>query len=355
MSLEVVDLSHFRNISRAQVTLSPRLTLLVGENGQGKTNLLESIYLLLQGRNFRTTQERESVQNGEQVAWLQGRGDILGRPQTWQHRIQREPSKRFHQGLVVPAVLFAPDDVYLAKGSPERRRRFLDLLLSAHDAHYARSLRDYHRILLQRNRALKESAWHGVVEDFTPLLIQEGLYVWTRRQETVAALMPRAARIHQRIAPQETVEGHLKFGGSPDPMTTEADYRMTLDRRRQEERARQTTLVGPHRDDLLLFLNGLDTNTYASQGQLRTLALSLKLATYDWLLQETGMKPVILLDDVLSELDERRRQAILQTVSEPGQQTIVTDTEPRSYAALEPRILRVSQGAIDEWPNSNHV
>ncbi|MCL5116817.1 MAG: DNA replication and repair protein RecF [Firmicutes bacterium] len=351
MALQVIDLSHFRNISRAHVELSPQLTLLVGANGQGKTNVLESIYLLLQGRDFRTSSEREAIQNGEAVLWLQGAGEIQDRPQTWQHRVQREPVKRFHRGIVVPTVLFSPDDVYLAKGSPERRRRFLDLLLSAHDAHYARSLRAFHRVLLQRNRAFKESSWQGIIDDFTPLLIREGLYLWKRRLETVTALIPKAAEIHAAVAPRETLSGVLKFGGSDEPIVDEAGYRRVIDSRRAEERVRQMTLVGPHRDDVVLTLNGMDTSVYASQGQLRTLALSLKLATYHWLLEETGIKPIILLDDVLSELDAARRQAILETVSQPGQQTIVTDTEPRSYAALNPRILTVEQGEVQAWTN----
>lgn len=349
MTIQVMDVSGFRNVTRAQIDFSSQLTLLVGPNGQGKTNLLEAVYLLLQGRDFRTSQEREAIQDGQPVAWLQASGDIMGRPATWRHRIQREPSKRNHVGTVVPVVLFSPEDVYLAKGSPERRRHFLDLLLSAHDAHYARSLKTYHRVLLQRNRALKEAAWHGVVDDFTPLLVKEGSYIWRRRRETVEALMPRAQAIHQQLAPGEEITAHLTFGGSPHPIENESAYDEQIRTRRLEERTRQTTLVGPHRDDWVFHLNNLDTGQYASQGQLRTLALSVKLATFEWLFQETGMRPIILLDDVLSELDPHRREAILATVADPGQQTIVTDTEPRSYASLDPRILWVENGGVSPW------
>ncbi len=349
MVLHNVDLSAFRNIHRAHVELAPHLTLVVGSNGQGKTNLLEAVYLLLQGRDFRTAQEREAIQQGEPVAWLQASGENGGHVETWRHRIQREPSRRHHQGVVVPVVLFSPDDVYLAKGSPERRRRFLDLLLGAHDAHYARSLRAYHRALLQRNRALKDPALYAVANDFTPLLVDEGLYLWKRRQETVAALLPRAALLHARLATGEHLGVSLVFGGTKDPIIDQASYYQALAARQKDEFMRQTTLVGPHRDDLAFDINGMDTGVFASQGQLRTLALSIKLATFEWLLAETGRRPVILLDDVLSELDETRRQAILQTVAEPGQQTIVTDTEPRSYASLDPKILYVQQGEVIPW------
>lgn len=349
MTLYSVDLSAFRNIHRARVELAPHLTLVVGSNGQGKTNLLEAVYLLLQGRDYRTAQEREAIQQGESVAWLQASGENAGHPETWRHRIQREPSRRHHQGLVVPVVLFSPDDVYLAQGSPERRRRFLDLLLGAHDAHYARSLRAYHRVLLQRNRALKDPALHTVVNDFTPLLVEEGLYLWKRRQETVAALLPRAARLHARLAPGERLNGTMVFGGTKDPIGDQGSYYQALAARQKDEFVRQTTLVGPHRDDVVFEINHMDTGIFASQGQLRTLALSIKLATYEWLHEETGRRPVILLDDVLSELDAARREAILETVAEPGQQTIVTDTEPRSYASLDPKILYVHHGEVTQW------
>lgn len=348
MALRTLQLFHFRNFDEASITLSDRLTLVVGDNGQGKTNLIEAVYLLLQGRDFRTSSEREAIQRGADLARLAGSGQVLDRPEKWRHTIPAA-GRRSHQGPIQPLVLFSPDDVYLAKGSPERRRRFLDLLLSAHDVRYARSLRAYNRVLLQRNRALKDPAYHRLVDDFTPLLIQEGIYLWRRRQETLTALKPQAQRILEDIAPGEDLSFALQYGGSPQPIDTEEAYLSAIENRRRDEEARVTTLVGPHRDDVAVQLGGLDTTIYASQGQLRSVALSIKLATFDRLQQETGIRPVILLDDVLSELDRRRREKVLETVSHPGQQTIVTDTEPRSYAALNPLILRVEKGEVHPW------
>lgn len=353
MVLETLEVTHFRNFAWASLSLSPHLTLLVGQNGQGKTNLLEAIYLLLQGRDFRTSSERDTVQNGSLWTLIQGYGHSDGGPQHWQHRIQRDPQRRTHVGTVRPVVLFSPDDVGLAKGSPEKRRRFLDLWLGAHDVRYARALRSYQRILVHRNRALKEAAFHSVVDDFTSLLVQEGLYLWKRREEAVKALLPRAVSIHRQLAQGESLSFSLKFGGSPTPLLTETAYQAMMERRRSEERLRQMTLVGPHRDDLVLTIDGLEPNIYASQGQLRTLALSLKLATYHWLRQETGLEPMILLDDVLSELDGLRREAILSLVSRPGQQTVVTDTEPRSYSILAPKIVHVVRGEIHPWSSTD--
>ncbi len=345
MALTHLDLKHFRNFSEASIQLSDRLNLIVGNNGQGKTNLLESVYLLLQGRDFRTTVEREAIQDDQVTALLDGMGTSGEHVVRWKHIIPTA-GRRSHSGQNVPLVLFSPDDVYLAKGSPDRRRQFLDLLLGAHDPRYARSLRTYHRIVLQRNRALKDASLHRVVDDFTPLLIREGSYIWRRRRETLLTLTPDAQEIQQRLSPQESLDLHLRYGGSKDPILTEDDYLDRLNQRRPEENLRQMTLVGPHRDDLIVTLGGLNTRQYASQGQLRTVALSLKLGCHAWLFRETGTRPIILLDDVLSELDAQRRQAVLETVFQSGQQTIVTDTEPRSYAALQPHILHVDHGEV---------
>lgn len=348
MSLTRISMFHFRNFRSTTVDFSSRLTLVVGKNGQGKTNLLEAVYLLLQGRDFRTSTEREAIERGEPAAVVDGSGEIGERIHRWRYMIP-EVGRRSHSGAVVPIVLFSPDDVYLAKGSPDRRRRFLDLLLSAHDLHYARSLRAYSRIVLQRNRALKETPFHAVVDDFTPLLVREGLYLWNRRRETIEALRPIAAAKLESLAIGESLSMGLQYGGSSEPIETAEDYLKMLAARRSDERARQTTLVGPHRDDIGLLLSGLDTRVYASQGQLRSVALSLKLATFEWLRLETGIQPMILLDDVLSELDAQRRQAVMTHVSAPNQQTIVTDTEPRSYDALHPEILVVNQGEVHPW------
>lgn len=350
MAFTQLELNGFRNFTHVTTTLSPRLTLVVGNNGQGKTNLLEAVYLLLQGRDFRTAVEREAIQQNAIVAQLSGSGELGDHEQNWHHTIPVE-GRRSHRGPTVPLVLFSPDDIYLAKGSPNRRRRFLDLLLTAHDPRYARSLRAYNRVLLQRNRALKESPYHSLVDDFTPLLVREGLYLWKRREEAIDAIDPETRALHDRLAAGENLSIRLKYGGVEHPIHTESEFSETIRQRRSDEMARQTTLVGPHRDDLVMTLGDLDTRVFASQGQLRTTALSIKLGTFTWLWKETGVRPLILLDDVLSELDARRRQSVLQVVSEPGQQTIVTDTEPRSYAALDPLILFVSGGEVSPWKN----
>lgn len=349
MPVERIDIAHFRNITEASLTLAPHLTLVVGANGQGKTNLLEALYVILQGRDFRVASERDAIQLHESVATLTAEGRLGDHPVRWRHAIQRQPLRRLHSGPVVPVVLFSPEDVTLAKGSPEVRRRFLDLLLAPHDPHYARSLKAYHRVLLQRNRALKEAQYHGLIDDFTPLLIREGTYIWRRRSEAFQELLALAKPLHHELAGGEDLTASYHFGGAAHPVADEETYRAEMQRRRPDEIVRQVTLVGPHRDDLEFFLNGQPAAGFASQGQLRTIALSLKLATYDWLAKETGMTPVVLLDDVLSELDSARRSRLLALVAQPGQQTLVTDTEARNFEALTPLIYHVGNGVITPW------
>lgn len=349
MAIETLDIVQFRNLSHIELTVSPQLTLIVGQNGQGKTNLLESVYLLLQGQDYRTANEREVIQKGQEWASLRATGTLSERSQQWHHRVPQLPMRKVHQGPIVPTVMFSPDDVYLAKGSPARRRRFLDLLLGSHDSRYQRSLRSYQRVLLQRNRALKEASYQSVVDDFTPIMVREGWHLWQRRQEVLTALQPQIVAIHHTIAPQETLSLTLKQGGAAEQVQSEDHYAAIIRHRIQEERQRQVSLVGPHRDDVLIFINEMDTTLFASQGQLRTVALSIKLATYEWLFRETGLRPVILLDDVLSELDDVRRSAILKAVSQPNQQTLVTDTEPRNFRLLDPLIVGIKEGSVVPW------
>lgn len=348
MTLTRLRMTHFRNFTTASIDFSDRLTLLVGPNGHGKTNILEAVYTVLQGRDYRTTTEREAVQWGESTALIEGFGELARHAVKWRHYIPLS-GRRTHSGSTVPVVLFSPDDVYLTKGSPERRRRFLDLLIGAHDRRYARALANYHRLVLQRNRALKTYPRPAALEEYTQLMMAQGLYIWQRRRDVIESLLPDVRATQEKLAPGEDVTITLRYGGTPHAIHTEAEFAQALKARHQDELIRQTSLVGPHRDDFFVELGSQDTRAYASQGQLRTVSLSIKLGTFAWLTRETGMRPIILLDDVLSELDVNRRAAVLEAVSAPGQQTIVTDTEPRSYDALDPLILRVDRGEVRAW------
>lgn len=351
MFLDKVVIHHFRNIDQADIQLSPQLTLIVGKNGQGKTNLLEAIHLLAQGYSFRT-QDIKDFTNKEafpvSLTAFVRQGD---RQTLSEYRIVGTGQPKIRRGPNLPVVIFSPDDLELVKGAPAVRRRFLDLLIGSTDRRYVSALRTYQRALLQRNHSLKESSYKDLADHFIDPLVDAGFYIWQKRQSLIATLMPRAKQIHQRISHGETINSQLIFGGhGPNPVVDKEDYRELFVKRRADELARRITLVGPHRDDLQLYLDGRRTvNGLASQGQQRTVTLSLRLATHEWLYAETGIVPLVLLDDVLSELDTVRRTEILRLMAYEPQQTIVTDTEPRNFDTVAPIVYQVQGGRFQRW------
>lgn len=345
MSLTSLKIENFRNIKWAHLILSPHLTLLVGDNAQGKTNGLEAISLLLSGTALRGQSEREMVAWGETYYrltgdWLEGDG-VSHRERS----VGFSPLRRRQASRAIPTVSFSPDDILLIKGSPELRRRFLDQIVAQIHPRYRRELHTYQRALSQRNRALKDQASASVLQSFEPILAASGAYVWHQREEILESLNPVLCATIASLAPEERVGIHLvpgTQGQGRDAEALAAQYRLRL----HEERARGVTLTGPHRDDLLVEINGRPANLYASQGQQRTLVLGLKLASRRVLEEQLGQRPVVLLDDVLSELDESRRHHLLTLMSSEHQQTIVTDTETRSFGALSPKVIRVSRGSF---------
>ncbi len=351
MHVDTLDIHQFRNIRDAHLGLAPHLTLVVGNNAQGKTNALEALYLVLQGRSFRTGSDHDwfPVGGPEFCAMSATLTSAQGSQETIQYRVSKIPRSRIHRGPKIPVVLFNPDDLNLSKGSPSDRRRFLDSTLSALNPRYEKVLRQYQHALLQRNRALKDPRLASTVQSFTPALISHGFYLWKERDRILLPLIASASEIHERITDGGRLEAKFHYGGSSVPIVSEAAYQAALDQRATDERLRLVSLVGPHRDDLELSIDGRSAATFASQGQHRAIALSLKLATYNLLNLEWGRPPIILLDDVLSELDPQRRQELLSVISRDGQQTIVTDTEARSYQHLSPTIYQVERGTFYLW------
>jgi DNA replication and repair protein RecF len=266
------------------------------------------------------------------------------------HRITKTPPRKKHEGPVLPVVIFSPDDVQLSKGAPLGRRRFLDWLLASMDSRYLRMYRQYNRALLQRNQALKNARLWSTVSSFDPALSQAGLYLWQRRQEVIQQIFPEAQEIFSGLTGM-MLGGYLKWGGSPEPITTPIAYQNALDQRQDEEQRRGATLTGPHRDDIIITINQTLALPFASQGQHRAIALSLKLASYHVLENETGLIPIILLDDVLSELDPAKRSRLLTFIADHQPQTIITDTEARSFEDLHPQVYQVQRGGFTRWPS----
>jgi DNA replication and repair protein RecF len=345
--LHTLALRDFRNIEAAELEWSPSLTLLVGDNGQGKTNVLEAAALVAAQHPTRARAERELARFGTegyrlQATYLTDAGETVRSSRS----VWLRPPRRRVEGPTLPVVTFTPDDLSLVKAGPEERRDFLDRLLMQLKPRYRSELGRYQRAVGQRNRALKDDRPDAVLEGFEPLLADAGAYCWAQRQWLCSLLGPEVVRVYAELVDKEQPSLALDFGGSGAMLTPEA-FREALERGRTLDRRRGATGVGPHRDDLVLRVSGTD-GRLLSQGQQRTLVLALKLAARSVLEHELGSRPLLVLDDVFSELDGLRRAALLRTVGAPGQQTAVADVDGRAFLPLAGRCYRLVQGRVEE-------
>jgi DNA replication and repair protein RecF len=347
----------FRNYPEATVRFGPGLNVIHGQNAQGKTNLLEAIATLALTRSPRTTSSGDLLLWNEDAALAEA--DVARPPAdvTLSVRFQRDPSTgrvsrvtavdgkpRPARGVlgVCPVVLFWPEDLALVRGGPDGRRRFLDVILAQTDQQAVAHMSRYRRVLEQRNALLHQLRLGGAARDslnsFTGELAHHGAWLEVARSRLVEALAPLAAlslhdlsghreRISLRYAPAHTAS-------IPDAVDAAEQVLLgTLRERASEEIARGITLAGPHRDDLAFDLDGRAARGTASQGQQRSIVLACKLAEVRYLQDASGVAPVILLDDVLSELDPERRGSLLALLAEGRHQVLVTATEPLTEVA----------------------
>lgn len=369
MHLASLQLLHFRNYSELSARFSPGLNVIFGDNAQGKTNLLEAIAFLATGKSHRTSRDQELIQEGHTAltarAAVERRTGELGLELTLGHDsrkqlkingIAEKKIARLVGNLAV--VFFSPDDLQLLKGSPAGRRRFLDIELSQISQTYLYHLMSYNRTLAQRNTLLKQDPVDpALLSIYDDQMLQSGAELVVRRAEAVRRLSILAAQYHGLLSEGKEVL-RLEYqsqGAEPEqaPGAPEVFERLLsqLQQRRREEIRRQITLVGPHRDDVGFWINERDARLYGSQGQQRTAVLALKMAELQFMAEELGEYPVLLLDDVASELDPHRRHYLLNAVRE-GIQTFVTCTDlddlmVRSWQ-MEHRLFRVRAGTV-EW------
>ena len=347
----------FRNYPEATVRFGPGLNVIHGQNAQGKTNLLEAIATLALTRSPRTTSSGDLLLWTEDAALAEA--DVTRPPAdvTLSVRFQRDPSTgrvsratavdgkpRAARGVlgVCPVVLFWPEDLALVRGGPDGRRRFLDVILAQTDQQAIAHMSRYRRLLEQRNALLHQLRLGGGARDslnsFTGELAHHGAWLEVARARLTDALAPLAAlSLHDLSGQRERIS--LRYApahAASIPDTVEAAEQVLLDTLRErasEEVARGITLAGPHRDDLAFDLDGRPARGTASQGQQRSIVLACKLAEVRYLQDASGVAPVILLDDVLSELDPQRRGSLLALLAEGRHQVLVTATEPLTEVA----------------------
>ncbi|MYW68941.1 DNA replication/repair protein RecF [Streptomyces sp. SID8379] len=348
MHVTHLSLADFRSYARAEVALDSGVTAFVGPNGQGKTNLVEAVGYLANLGSHRVSSDAPLVRMGAERAVIRAQVRQGERQQLVElelnpgkanrARINRSSQVRPRDVLgIVRTVLFAPEDLALIKGDPGERRRFLDELITARSPRMAGVRSDYDRVLKQRNTLLKSAALarrHGgrsmdlsTLDVWDQHLARAGAELLAQRLDLVAALQPLADKAYEQLAP----------GGGPivleyKPSSPEIvghareelyeQLLAALESARKQEIERGVTLVGPHRDELLLKLGQLPAKGYASHGESWSYALALRLASYD-LLRAEGNEPVLVLDDVFAELDARRRERLAELVA-PGEQVLVT-------------------------------
>lgn len=357
-------LSHFRNYAALEVGFHPQLNLLLGFNAQGKTNVLEALYCLSTTRSFRAASDEEMIQFGQEGGAVEG---VLQREEG-QERIGLEFRQGKNKALFVngkkqkklsvllgrlPAVVFSPDDLFLVKGGPALRRRYLDVTILQMDGGYLGHLQQYERTLKQRNSLLRQKTAN--VESQLGIwdlpLAQHGAALMLKRREACRKLSELAGR-----ALGDLTGGAERFEVRYEPNVGVEDGEgplrekmlQALAQARREETARGLTVVGPHRDDLGLWVNDQPLRKFGSQGQQRTGALALKLAQLSLLAEGCHTAPLVLFDDVMAELDEKRQAFFLNRLQQGGQAFLTgTSANDFSAAAKKARIFRVEAGKVE--------
>ncbi len=349
MLLRQLSLANFRSYSNLDLELNPGLTTITGENGQGKSNLLEAIYFLAIGKSYRASVEKDLIYwHADFIdAYLIIAADIERKEGFSNIRIGLKPydgskiSKQIRiDGIprritdligTLNAVLFSPEDMELVFGSPAGRRKYLDILLAQISRNYVRSLSKYQRILLQRNALLKrikdKAALESELDFWDYSLSSEGAIILRQRVEAMDQLNRSVNTLFNQLSGESNIE--IKYSSTVDTdnqQEIESAMIKNLTLSRSYEIQRGSTLVGPHRDDMRLIVKGIDASKHVSRGQARLIALSLRLAESRLLSTMRGDPPIILLDDVFSELDVTRRSLVMDEIS-TYTQVIITSAD----------------------------
>ena len=354
MNLTEIELRNFRNYEHVKLDFDSGVNLIVGDNAQGKTNLIEAIAYLSSARSHRARYDREMIMLGIDRAEI--KGSIYSREREFllEAKLSRGKSRQlWSNGLrlksagdlsgILTTVVFCPEDLYLIREGSAARRKFLDHAICQLRPRYAQALAEYNRLYEHKTRILRDwpenPSLLQTLEDFNLRMAETGALLIHYRAHFVKRLREEAPVIHWDFSGgrEQLSLNYETVSTVNNPMSGTTEILSGLLERqnthRQAELDARQCLSGPHKDDLLVFLNGMSAKTYGSQGQTRTAALSLKLAQREIFYQETGEYPVLLLDDVLSELDVRRQQFVLNRIK--GGQVFITCCEEEKLDGLE--------------------
>lgn len=367
MLLKKLTLQNYRNYDQIILQTNHMVNIIVGPNAQGKTNLLESIFVMALTKSHRTHQDKELIRWNAPFAQLHAEIEKKYSDLQLDLTISNQGKKAKINGLeqkklshfigTLNVVMFAPEDLEIVKGSPAVRRRFLDMEIGQVHPAYIYDLSQYNKILQQRNNYLRQpttaSSGNPLLEVWNEQLAQFGTKITKKRQSFIKKLQNWAEKVHAGITNgQEELKidycSSLLTANEEEEAVLFEQFMLKLSQVKEQELRRGATLIGPHRDDLKFYINGNDVQTFGSQGQQRTTALSLKLAEIELIREEVGEYPLLLLDDVLSELDRYRQTQLIETFQRKVQ-TFITTTgiESIDLSTLEnASVIHVLNGSL---------
>ena len=334
MYVKSLDLLNFRNYEKLSLTLDPGINIFYGANAQGKTNILEAVYLAGTSKSHRGTRDRDMIRMGESEAHIRMHVDKNDSDYRIDMHLRKNKSKGIAIGGIpirragelfgiVNIVFFSPEDLNIIKNGPSERRRLVDRILCEIDRIYMSDLTQYGKCLNQRNRLLHDLYFNPSLESELPVwdeqLVNYGCRIIAKREEFVRMLENIASEIHAELTGEKE-----KLTLVYEPNVTVEEFADKVARSRDADRKIKSTTVGPHRDDVCIKVNDMDLRLYGSQGQQRTTAISLKLSEIRIIEERIRNKPVLLLDDVLSELDRDRQNYLLGNIRDI--QTLITCT-----------------------------
>ena len=344
MIIKKLQLSNFRNYEGLTIEFSEGVNLLYGDNAKGKTNILEAVFMIATTKSIRGSKDKDMIRFGQEEAHICAFVEKGGIPHKMDIHLRKNkkkglavdgiPVKRSAEFLgLLHGIAFSPDDLSMMKEGPELRRRFMDLELCQTDPLYVSNLAGYNRVVAERNDLLKQIAVKPSLQDTLPVwdaqLIEFGSYLIRARRKFLERLAPIVEEKHRMLSGDKET---LKISYEPD--CAEESFGIKLAEAMDRDLALRFTSVGPHRDDMSLFINGNNVRLYGSQGQQRTAALSLKFAEIELVKNVIRESPILLLDDVLSELDRSRQLQLLSEMQDV--QTIVTCTGMEEFVQCRP-------------------
>jgi DNA replication and repair protein RecF len=355
MWINEINLINFRNYENKKIKLEKNINLFYGENAQGKTNIIESIFLSSIGKSFRTNNDKELIQFNKENSIIEiffEKSDRDGKI-----KIELNNKKNIYLNNIklkklsellgnVNVVIFTPDDINILKDGPQKRRKFLDIMISQLRPNYMHILSSYNKTLEQRNNYLRQIKLENknpeMLEIWDEKLSEYAEKIYLYRNEFIEKIKNKIKKIHSEIT-ENKEEIKVEYLSE---CRTKKEYLEKLKERRKLDIIKGFTTKGIHRDDFVIYINGRQVNIYGSQGQHRTSILSLKLAELQVIYEEIGEYPILLLDDFMSELDEKRRKSFLENIK--NIQVIITCTEKFKSENFHYNSYRVNNGDIIE-------